>query len=254
VDDRVTITTPGGRRVEHLGTRPTYTYQLEALRHRRRGSLAEEPTAWRYGYQLCQQLGIKPGSLLDAARTAARSPGGPVRKGVRTSGGRAHEVDPTQGSDRHDLGRRGGVDGVPWRRSRECRPAPPPDTAVVQLVVPPLPWVIAARLVLRHWWSEPGSRMSGRDLPGRLLAVAVAALPNAGASGAGRCSPSRPKPPYRSLVADWRAKPHDGLIARGVAATTGARRLGPQGQAARQGSQPHDPALRSGVDHAHRQG
>jgi predicted dehydrogenase len=31
MDDRVTITTQGGRRVEHLGTRPTYTYQLEAL-------------------------------------------------------------------------------------------------------------------------------------------------------------------------------------------------------------------------------
>jgi predicted dehydrogenase len=37
MDDRVTITTPGGRRVEHLGTRPTYTYQLEALRAHLRG-------------------------------------------------------------------------------------------------------------------------------------------------------------------------------------------------------------------------
>jgi DNA-binding PadR family transcriptional regulator len=26
-------------------------------------ALAETPAAWRYGYQLCQQLGIKPGSL-----------------------------------------------------------------------------------------------------------------------------------------------------------------------------------------------
>jgi PadR family transcriptional regulator PadR len=26
-------------------------------------ALAEEPTAWRYGYELCKQLGIKPGSL-----------------------------------------------------------------------------------------------------------------------------------------------------------------------------------------------
>ena len=26
-------------------------------------ALAEKPTAWRYGYQLCQQLGLKPGSL-----------------------------------------------------------------------------------------------------------------------------------------------------------------------------------------------
>ena len=54
---------------------------------------------------------------------------------------------------------------------------PGPVTAVVQLVVPPLLWVVAARLVLRHWWSGPGSRMSARDLPGRLLAAAVAALP-----------------------------------------------------------------------------
>jgi hypothetical protein len=56
-------------------------------------------------------------------------------------------------------------------------PLPPPETAVMQLVVPPLLWVVATRLVLRHWWSGPGSRMSGMDLPGRLLAVAVAALP-----------------------------------------------------------------------------
>jgi DNA-binding PadR family transcriptional regulator len=26
-------------------------------------ALAEKPAAWRYGYQLCQQLGIKPGSM-----------------------------------------------------------------------------------------------------------------------------------------------------------------------------------------------
>jgi DNA-binding PadR family transcriptional regulator len=26
-------------------------------------ALAEQPTAWRYGYELCQQLGIKPGSM-----------------------------------------------------------------------------------------------------------------------------------------------------------------------------------------------
>ena len=39
MDDRVTVTTPGGRRVERLGTRPTYTYQLEALRaHLRDGT------------------------------------------------------------------------------------------------------------------------------------------------------------------------------------------------------------------------
>jgi PadR family transcriptional regulator len=26
-------------------------------------ALAEQPTAWRYGYELCQQLDIKPGSM-----------------------------------------------------------------------------------------------------------------------------------------------------------------------------------------------
>ena len=31
LDDRVVVTTATGRTVEHLGTRPTYTYQLEAL-------------------------------------------------------------------------------------------------------------------------------------------------------------------------------------------------------------------------------
>jgi hypothetical protein len=56
-------------------------------------------------------------------------------------------------------------------------PLPGPVTAVVQLVVPPLLWAIAARLVLRHWWSGTGSRVSAMDLPGRLLAAAVAALP-----------------------------------------------------------------------------
>jgi hypothetical protein len=56
-------------------------------------------------------------------------------------------------------------------------PLPPLETAVRQLVFPPLLWVVAARLVLRHWWSGPGSRTSGMDLPGRLVAVAVAALP-----------------------------------------------------------------------------
>jgi PadR family transcriptional regulator, regulatory protein PadR len=26
-------------------------------------ALAQQPTAWRYGYELCRQLGIKPGSM-----------------------------------------------------------------------------------------------------------------------------------------------------------------------------------------------
>jgi hypothetical protein len=47
---------------------------------------------------------------------------------------------------------------------------------VLQLAVPPLLWVVAIRLVLHHWWSGPGSRMFAMDLPGRLLAAAVAAL------------------------------------------------------------------------------
>ena len=56
---------------------------------------------------------------------------------------------------------------------------------------------------------------------------------------------------YRQLVAGWQPKPAKQPPSRGVAATTGARRLGPQGgTAARQGFQPQDPALRSGVDHA----
>jgi hypothetical protein len=36
-------------------------------------------------------------------------------------------------------------------------PLPPAETALAQLVVPPLLLVVAARLVLRHWWSGPGS-------------------------------------------------------------------------------------------------
>ena len=56
-------------------------------------------------------------------------------------------------------------------------PPPTPDTAVMWLVVPPLLWVVAVRLVLRDWWSGTGSHMSAMDLPGRVLATAVAALP-----------------------------------------------------------------------------
>ena len=64
---------------------------------------------------------------------------------------------------------------------------PGPVTAVVQLVVPPLLWVallqfgsaaeLTARFVLRHWRSRTWSLMSTMDPPGRLLAAAVAALP-----------------------------------------------------------------------------
>jgi transposase len=55
---------------------------------------------------------------------------------------------------------------------------------------------------------------------------------------------------YRQLVADWQAKA-PGKTREGVAAANGARLSRPSaGQAARQDSAP-DPALRSGVDHAH---
>jgi predicted dehydrogenase len=43
LDDRVVIQTAGGRRVEHLGTRSSYTYQLEAFTRAVRNS-AEMPT------------------------------------------------------------------------------------------------------------------------------------------------------------------------------------------------------------------
>jgi transposase len=57
---------------------------------------------------------------------------------------------------------------------------------------------------------------------------------------------------YAQLVADWQAKAPARRM--GVAAANGARLSRPSaGQAARQDSAP-DPALRSGVDHAHRAG
>ncbi|MFF9016852.1 hypothetical protein ACF09C_28265 [Streptomyces sp. NPDC014870] len=54
---------------------------------------------------------------------------------------------------------------------------PTPDTAAVQLVLPPLLWVLAARFVLHHWWVTTGSRLAPMDPPERLLTAAVAALP-----------------------------------------------------------------------------
>ncbi len=54
---------------------------------------------------------------------------------------------------------------------------------------------------------------------------------------------------YRQLVADWQA--NDPARKSGVAAANGTRLKRPSaGQAARQASVP-EPALRSGVDHAH---
>ena len=45
------------------------------------------------------------------------------------------------------------------------------------LVVPTALWVAAALLLVNHWWSRTGIRLSAMDPPGRLLAVAVATLP-----------------------------------------------------------------------------
>jgi uncharacterized sodium:solute symporter family permease YidK len=56
-------------------------------------------------------------------------------------------------------------------------PLPTLDAAVAQLVIPPLLWVVAVRLVLRHWWSGTGSGMSAMDLPGRLLAAVLVSAP-----------------------------------------------------------------------------
>ncbi len=57
---------------------------------------------------------------------------------------------------------------------------------------------------------------------------------------------------YRQLIGNWEPKPPPCEPAsKGVAAATGARRLGPQrGKAARQDFQPRGPALGYGVDHA----
>ena len=54
-------------------------------------ALAEKPTAWRYGYQLCQQLGLKPGSLYPIlVRLADRDLLGPP--GTPTSPPAGHRV------------------------------------------------------------------------------------------------------------------------------------------------------------------
>jgi hypothetical protein len=46
------------------------------------------------------------------------------------------------------------------------------------LAVPTALWVAAALLLLDHWWWLTGIRMSAMDPPGRLLAAAVATLPD----------------------------------------------------------------------------
>jgi hypothetical protein len=46
------------------------------------------------------------------------------------------------------------------------------------LAVPTALWVAAALLLVDHWWSRTGIRLSAMDPPGRLLAAAVATLPD----------------------------------------------------------------------------
>jgi len=46
------------------------------------------------------------------------------------------------------------------------------------LAVPTALWVTAALTVVEQWWSRTGVRLSAMDPPGRLLAAAVATLPD----------------------------------------------------------------------------
>jgi hypothetical protein len=46
------------------------------------------------------------------------------------------------------------------------------------LAVPTALWVTAALTLVEHWWSRTGVRLSAMDPPGRLLAAAVATLPD----------------------------------------------------------------------------
>jgi hypothetical protein len=46
------------------------------------------------------------------------------------------------------------------------------------LAVPTALWVTAALTLVEHWWSRTGSRLLAMDPPGRLLAAAVATLPD----------------------------------------------------------------------------
>jgi len=59
-------------------------------------------------------------------------------------------------------------------------PLPGPGEAVdaaARMAILALVWISAARIVLQHWWSGSGSRLSAMDPPARLLTAAVAALP-----------------------------------------------------------------------------
>jgi len=82
-------------------------------------ALAEEPSAWRHGYVLCQQLGLKPGSLypilvrladrglLETAWETDTSPGRPPRHLYRLTGsGRAFATELATASSRQPIARR----------------------------------------------------------------------------------------------------------------------------------------------------
>lgn len=65
-------------------------------------------------------------------------------------------------------------------------PLPTPATGVAYLVAPPLLWVLAARLVLGHWWSATGSRMAAMDRRGGCSRPPWRRCPNASAIGGWR--------------------------------------------------------------------
>lgn len=46
------------------------------------------------------------------------------------------------------------------------------------MAVPTALWVVAALLLLHHWWARAGARLSAADPPGQLLELAVTALPD----------------------------------------------------------------------------
>jgi hypothetical protein len=50
----------------------------------------------------------------------------------------------------------------------------------VLFLIPTFFWLVASSLLVHHWWERAGARMSTMDAPGRLLAAAVATLPEPG--------------------------------------------------------------------------
>jgi PadR family transcriptional regulator PadR len=102
-------------------------------------ALAQEPAAWHYGYQLCQDLGLKAGSmypilmrladrgLLETAWERDAPEGRPPRHLYRLTGpGRvlAGELAATEDPGRR-AGAAGGTEGAGWPRSRSRPPRSP---------------------------------------------------------------------------------------------------------------------------------